>query len=581
MDGRPAGAIRVRLSAPRGAGTRGPDPPAPLTPTEATLLTTTFANLDLRPELVQTAADLGFETPTPIQSALIPVLLDGRDAIGQAQTGTGKTAAFGLPLLHRLVPGTGAVQALVLVPTRELAVQVASALYTYGQARGVRVLPVYGGQPYHKQINRLQKGVDVVVGTPGRLLDLIAQGALDLGGAQTVVLDEADEMLSMGFVADIEAILDVTPANRQTVLLSATLPGGIRRLAERYLRDPASCTIAQTQRTAETVQQRACLVHGGDKTAALVRLLETEAVESALIFTHTRASTAEIASTLASYGYAAEALSGEMTQAARTETLGRFRAKRIQILVGTDVAARGLDIDHISHVINYDLPRDPEVYVHRIGRTGRAGKSGIAMALVRPDQRNLVRSIERYTKEPIPYATLPTIAEVEAHRLAAFRATMTTQLTQPTDESVRRLVLDLLADGHDVMDVAAAALTFAHTTQPAPPLEPVGHVKEPSHREPRHAEKHVRTDRRGTTRDGREEGMVRLALDKGYKQGVRPNQVVSTIARTADIPGHAIGKILIEDRQTLVDVPAELADRVLAQTKGYRLGKDIASIGRA
>ncbi|NNF58910.1 MAG: DEAD/DEAH box helicase [Rhodothermaceae bacterium] len=547
---------------------------------EATPLTT-FASLDLRPELVQTAADLGFETPTPIQAALIPVLLEGRDAIGQAQTGTGKTAAFGLPLLHRLTPGSGSVQALVLVPTRELAVQVASALYTYGKAIGSRVLPVYGGQPYHKQINRLKKGVDVVVGTPGRLLDLIAQGALDLSATQTVVLDEADEMLSMGFVADIEAILDATPTERQTALLSATMPGGIRRLAERYLRDPASCTMKHTQRTAETVEQRAYLVHGGDKMAALVRLLETEPLESALIFTHTRVSTAEIASTLASYGYAAEALSGEMTQAARTETLGRFRSRRIQILVGTDVAARGLDIDHISHVINYDLPRDPEVYVHRIGRTGRAGKSGVAMALVRPDQRNLVRRIEGYTKEPIPYTTLPTIEAVEAHRFAAFRDTVTEQLSQPTSESVRSLILALLADGHEAMDIAAAALTFAHAAAPAPPLERVGTVKAPAHREPRHGKKRADTDRRQTSREGREEGMVRLSLDKGYKQGVRPNQIVSTIARTADIPGRVLGKILIENQQTLVDVPEEFADRVLAQSKGYRLGKDVARIARA
>src|SRR5690606_39263425 len=243
--------------------------------------------------------------------------------VGQAQTGTGKTAAFGLPVLHALTPGAGAVQALVLVPTRELAVQVSTALYTYGTGIGARVPPVYGGQPYHKQINRLQKGVDVVVGTPGRLLDLIAQGALDLGAARTVVLDEADEMLSMGFVADIEAILDALPEDRQTVLLSATLPGGIRRLAERYLRDPATVTVAHDQKTAAAIAQRAYLVHGGDKMAALVRLLETEPAESALVFTHTRASAAELADTLAGYGYAAEALSGELTQAARTETLGR------------------------------------------------------------------------------------------------------------------------------------------------------------------------------------------------------------------------------------------------------------------
>ena len=555
---------------------------------EATPLTNSFATLDLRPELMQAAADLGFETPTAIQADLIPVLLDGRDAIGQAQTGTGKTAAFGFPLLQRIEAGNGQVQALVLVPTRELATQVASALHTYGVHLGSRVLPVFGGQPYQKQIGRLRKGVDVVVGTPGRLLDLIAQGALDLSGVQTVVLDEADEMLSMGFVADIEAILDETPSTRQTALLSATLPGGIRRLAERYLSDPVSCTIEGTQKTAETVEQRAYLVHGGDKMAALVRLLEAENVESAIVFTHTRASTAEIAEALAGYGYAAEALSGELTQQMRTETLGRFRSQRIQILVGTDVAARGLDVDHVSHVINYDLPKDPEIYVHRIGRTGRAGKSGIALALVRPNQRNLVSTIERYTKQTIPYVTLPTIYEVEQKRAAAFKAKVAAKLGDGSD-AARKLVVELVAAGADPMEIAAAALTLARAADPAPVLESVGEVKafgskrsfddkRPAYGDKKPYQKRHGEDR-GHTKGG-EAGMVRLALDKGYKQGVRPNQVVSAIARHADIPGKVLGKILIEDRQTLVDVPENFVDQILART-GYRLGKDTAQISRA
>ena len=544
-------------------------------------MTTTFTDLTLRPELAQAASDLGFNTPTPIQSALIPVLLDGRDAIGQAQTGTGKTAAFGFPLLQRIEAGAGPVQALVLVPTRELATQVASALYTYGVHLGARVLPVFGGQPYHKQINRLRKGVDVVVGTPGRLLDLIAQGALDLGGVQTVVLDEADEMLSMGFVADIEAILDETPDARQTALLSATLPGGIKRLAERYLTDPASCRVEGGPKAAETVEQRAYLVHGGDKMAALVRLLEAEPVESAIVFTHTRASTAELAATLQGHGYAAEALSGEMTQAARTETLGRFRRQQIQLLVGTDVAARGLDIDHVSHVVNYDLPRDPEAYVHRIGRTGRAGKAGVALALVRPNQKGLLRSIERYTGQPIPLVPVPSIEDVKAHREAAFRTTVTEALAGPTD-AARRLVVDLVTSGADPMDVAAAALTLAQQAAPAPTLEPIGEVRPArDKRKSGGTPYRDRAGKGGAHATGEEAGMVRLALDKGHRQGVRVNHVVSAIARTADIPGKVLGKILIEDRQTLVDVPEPFVDQVLARGDGYRLGKDLARVSRA
>jgi len=472
------------------------------------------------------------------------------------------------------------VQGLVLVPTRELATQVAGALHTYGVHLGTRVLPVFGGQPYHKQIHRLRKGVDVVVGTPGRLLDLIAQGALDLGGVRTVVLDEADEMLSMGFVADIEAILGEIPETRQTALLSATLPGGIRRLAERYLSDPVFCTVEGTQRTAETVEQRAYLVHGGDKMAALVRLLETEPIESAIVFTHTRASTAEIAETLAGYGYAAEALSGELTQQARTEALGRFRSRRTQILVGTDVAARGLDVDHVSHVVNYDLPRDPEVYVHRIGRTGRAGKRGVALALVRPNQRSLLGAVERYTRQPIPYAPVPSVADVQARRDAAFRAKV--EAAVATDDT-RRLAVALVATGADPMEVAAAALAMARAVEPAPMLAAIGEVKAVREKRTPHGETPFakRHDRGRTHRAGGEAGMVRLALDKGYKQGVRPNQVVSAIARHADVPGKVLGKILIEDRQTLVDVPEDYAEQVLARKGGYRLGKDVAQVSRA
>ena len=367
-------------------------------------MTTAFSHLGLHPELVQAVEALGFTTPTPIQSAMIPVMLEGHDVIGQAQTGTGKTAAFALPILHRLEPGGRAVQSLVLVPTRELAVQVAKAMHDFGRERGIRVLPVYGGEPYGRQISRLNKGVDVVVGTPGRLLDLIQREALDLSEVETVVLDEADEMLSMGFIEDIESILSATPAERQTALLSATVPPEIRRLADRYLRQPQSVAIEREQVTVSAIEQRHYLVYETDKLAALTRLFEVEPITSALIFVRTRAGTGELAAELSTRGFPAEALSGELEQEERERVMNRFRRNLIKVLVATDVAARGLDIDHISHVFNFDLPEDPEVYVHRIGRTGRAGKSGTALSLVTPNERWRLGRIEGFIKTSIARA---------------------------------------------------------------------------------------------------------------------------------------------------------------------------------
>ena len=350
-------------------------------------MTSGFTELNLHPLLVQAVEALGFTTPTPIQSALIPAILAGEDVLGQAQTGTGKTAAFALPILHQLEPGQGAVQSLVLVPTRELALQVAKAMHEYGIQRGVRVLAVYGGEPYGRQISRLQKGVDVVVGTPGRLLDLIERKSLDLSMVTTVVLDEADEMLSMGFIEDIESILKETPSTRQTALLSATLSPEIRRLADRYMRNPRSIATEREHVTVAAIEQRHYLVHESDKLAAITRLFEVEPITSALIFVRTRASAGELAAELSTRGFAAEPLSGELEQDQRERVLNRFRRSELKVLVATDVAARGLDIDHISHVFNFDLPEDPEIYVHRIGRTGRAGKSGIAISLVAPREK--------------------------------------------------------------------------------------------------------------------------------------------------------------------------------------------------
>ncbi len=549
-------------------------------------LLVTFSDLQLRPELLQTVSDLGYDVPSPIQEALIPVVLAGRDAVGQARTGTGKTAAFALPLLNRLYDETaensapdGAVRALVLAPTRELAVQVSSAIFSYGKALGVRSLPITGGQPYGKQIRRLQQGVDVIVATPGRLVDLMNQGNVDLSHVQTVVLDEADEMFSMGFAEDLEAILGATPKDRQTVLLSATMPSAVRKLADKTLRNPETITMAGgADKTAEAVEQRAHLVHGRDKLAALVRLLEMEDVTSALLFVRTRAATSGLAADLQAAGFSAEAISGEMSQAARTDVLNRFRNQTIQILVATDVAARGLDVDHVSHVFNMDLPVDVEAYVHRVGRTGRAGRTGIAISLVAPGERNLLRRIEGYARHQVVFGPLPSIEEVEARRQSRLAEALTA--SEPTDAD-RLLVVDMIAAGADPMEVAAAAVAQARAAQPNAPLAPIQDIRGAGRPAPRHFESdednrpgHVARPNRG----GQEAGMVRLALDAGAADGVRPNMVVSAIARTADIPGRSLGKILIQDRTTLVDVPGEFVERVLAQSGDVRFGKRLANV---
>ena len=364
-------------------------------------MTETFNDLALHPGLVQVVTELGYAEPTPIQSAVIPVMLTGADVIGQAQTGTGKTAAFALPLLHNLQPDQHHVQALVLCPTRELALQVAQAVGEYGRTQEARVLAVYGGQPYGPQISRLKRGVDVIVGTPGRLIDLLDRKAIDLSHIQTIVLDEADEMLSMGFIEDIEKILAGTPAERQTALFSATLPAPIRRLADKYMHEPRYIQVQRDQVTLAAIEQRHYLVNQGDKLAALTRLFEMEKVTSALVFVRTRAGTGELANELTRRGFPAEALNGDLTQEMRERTLDRFRRNQVKVLVATDVAARGLDIDDISHVVNYELPDDPEIYIHRIGRTGRAGKTGIAISLVTPREKRLLRQVESLIRQPV------------------------------------------------------------------------------------------------------------------------------------------------------------------------------------
>ncbi|MEL6615619.1 MAG: DEAD/DEAH box helicase, partial [Bacteroidota bacterium] len=428
------------------------------------------------------------------------------------------------------------------------------------------------------------QGVDIVVATPGRLVDLLDRGAIDLSAVEFVVLDEADEMLSMGFADDLETILGATPEARQTALLSATLPTRIRHIAGTYLRAPETVTTTGGDKTAQDVEQRGYLVHWRDKVQAMLRLLETEDVTSALCFVKTRAATTEVAQRLSQAGWAAEPISGELSQAQRNDVLHRFRNGQVTILVGTDVAARGLDVDHVSHVFNFDLPVDIEAYVHRVGRTGRAGRSGTALSLVTPGEAGLIERIQRYVKRDIPATPLPTIEEVEAHRSERLKARIEAQLGDATDAD-RALVMRLVADGHDPMTVAAAALAIAREDRKEAPLAEIGR-----HRTPRHNNSFQRNrpshysggshSRHGRSPGAREEGMVQVAFAAGRMNGVEPRHVVSTVARTADIPGRALGKITITDRTTFVDVPAELADRVLQQGT-YQFGKRRAGVEKA
>jgi ATP-dependent RNA helicase DeaD len=552
-------------------------------------MTTEFNSLNLREEIMQEITELGYSTPTPIQAALIPIMLTGADAIGQAQTGTGKTAAFALPILQNFAPQRH-VQALVLAPTRELALQVADSMEVYGKNLNVRVLAVYGGQPYGPQISRLNRGVDIVVGTPGRLLDLIERNALNIKHVQTVVLDEADEMLNMGFIEDVEKILADTPAERQTALFSATLPKRIRDLANRFMRDTKSVTIKRETLTLASTEQRYYLVHENEKTNALTRLFETEPIKSALIFARTRAETATLANELVVRGIPAEAIHGDLDQNARERVLGRFRTNQLKVLVATDVAARGLDIEDISHVFNYHLPDDAEVYVHRIGRTGRAGKTGIAITLLSPREKRRLREVEALTKQPIKKMELPSASDIVKHREGQVIETMKIWLGRGRYKRELEMIQELIAAGYDPLNIAAAALKLARADEKQRPIAEITEIKEEHRRKEGRGKRespgrHERSEKGGGSRrygdTSHEEGMVRLKLNKGKLHGVRPNDIVGTIAFHANIPGYTIGKIRIEDKMTYVDIPENLVEQVLKQNGNYRIGKEKVSLAKA
>jgi ATP-dependent RNA helicase DeaD len=538
--------------------------------TEPTENLTTFAELALRPELLEALSGLGYEEPTPIQREAIPPLLEGRDLLGQAATGTGKTAAFALPVLQQIPPADGrtAPVGLVLVPTRELAEQVSEAMHRYGRHLGARVLPIYGGQPIGRQLHALARGVDVVVATPGRAIDHIARRTLRLDALQVVVLDEADEMLDMGFAEDIEAILQDIPESRQTLLFSATMPPRIDSIARRHLRDPVRIVLgreASAPTEASTVHQRAYVVARAHKAAAVGRILDVESPTAALVFCRTREQVDQLTETLNGRGYRAEALHGGMDQDQRTRVMGRLRSGTADLLVATDVAARGIDVEHLSHVVNYDVPSGPDAYVHRIGRVGRAGREGVAITLAEPREHRILKSIERATKQRISVEKLPTVADLRARRLELTRAALRESLLED-DLDRFRPVVEPLADEFDLFEVALAAVKLAHEfSGTAPDDEEI----------PEHAATHDERPRNrpgGPKERGRSgapsEAMTRLFVGAGRAAGIRPQDLVGAIAGESRLSGRDIGAIEIADRFSLVEVPEAAADEVVAALRG-------------
>ena len=529
-------------------------------------MVTAFTELGLSAPLLAAIEEVGYEAPTAIQARTIPALLAGRDVIGQAQTGTGKTAAFALPILQSLDVDNAEVQALVLTPTRELAIQVAEAIHTYAKRMGaLRVLPVYGGQPMQQQIRRLRAGVHIVVGTPGRVMDHLRRGTLAFDALETVVLDEADEMLRMGFIDDVEWILGQMPGARQLALFSATMPREIRRIAERHLRDPERVEIEHATVTVAETEQRYLNVTERQKADALTRVLEVEAPEAALVFVRTKTGAAELAERLQARGYAAEAMHGDMTQAQREQTIRRLRAGQVETVIATDVAARGLDVERITHVVNYDVPWDAQSYVHRIGRTGRAGRAGTAILFVTPRETRLLETIERFTGQRITPMRMPSAADVAARRASLFKEQLRAAARADGLEPYLSLVEELAEEaGLDMAEIAAAAAKLARAGKP---FEVVAAPAPERTVKPRAA-----------TGDGE---MVRLFIDTGRQAGVRPADIVGAVAGEADIPGRAIGAIDIHERFTFVEVPAEYVDQVLDRMRRVKIRKQPVTVKMA
>jgi ATP-dependent RNA helicase DeaD len=538
-----------------------------------TMSKSAFAALGLREPLVRTLAALGYEAPTPIQERTIPLLLAGRDLIGQAQTGTGKTAAFALPILEKIDPELRDTQALVLTPTRELAMQVAEAIHSYAHAMpGIGVLPVYGGASMVHQLKRLQQGVQIVVGTPGRLIDHLDRGSLRLGSIRMMVLDEADEMLKMGFIDDVERILGEAPPARQVALFSATMPAGVLRIAKKHMPDAERVEIEHKAVNAPAIDQRFINVAESQKLEVLTQILELEENNAVLIFRRTKTGAAELAERLDARGFAAEAMHGDMNQRERESVIRRLKAGNIEIVVATGVAARGLDVEQITHVVNYDVPNDVEAYVHRIGRTGRAGRSGVATLFVTPRERKMMREIERFTGTSIKPMKTPTRGDVVARRVEQLKETIRKAIKEGDLDLYLQLVEQLAEEGpHDIAEIAAAAAKLASVAKPIVP------------------EKDRKESRPAAARSARAsrpaaEARVRLQMSVGKRDGIRPSDVVGSIANEAGIEGRDIGPIEILNDRTYVSVPASAVKEVLmkvgrARFRGRAVNLSVAEEG--
>ncbi|MEZ2419712.1 DEAD/DEAH box helicase [Luteibacter sp. RCC_6_2] len=529
-----------------------------------------FSALALDANVVRALTEVGYETPSPIQAATIPALLEGRDVIGQAQTGTGKTAAFALPVLSRIDLKAGnKPQALVLAPTRELAIQVAEAFQKYATyLPGFQVLPIYGGQSYGPQLQGLKRGAQVIVGTPGRVIDHLDKGTLDLSGLRFMVLDEADEMLRMGFIDDVEKLLQATPASRQVALFSATMPAPIRRIAQTYLKEPVEVTIKNKTTTAANIRQRYWWVSGVHKLDALTRILEAESFDAMIVFARTKSATEELASKLQARGFAAAAINGDIAQAQRERVIDQLKTGKLDILIATDVAARGLDVERISHVLNYDIPHDTESYVHRIGRTGRAGRSGEAILFVTPREKNLLRQIERATRQPIEQMQLPTIEAVNDTRVNKFNQRITDTLATG-DLGLFQQLVEKYEQEHDVpaIEIAAALARIAQGDQPLL-LEPPA-KREYTERPPREYERERPSRDGGDFNDRRpvregmrqprphvtEAGKRTYRIEVGHEHGVKPGNIVGAIANEGGVEAKFIGRVSIRDDYSLIDLP--------------------------
>ncbi|EIM02774.1 DNA/RNA helicase [Rhodanobacter denitrificans] len=554
-----------------------------------------FGALALHPDVQRVLADVGYESPSPIQAATIPPLLEGRDVLGQAQTGTGKTAAFALPILSRIERRPGKPQALVLAPTRELAIQVAEAFQTYAaHVPGFQVLPIYGGQSYGPQLHSLKRGVHVVVGTPGRVIDHLDKGTLDLSELKFLVLDEADEMLRMGFIDDVEKVLQATPPGRQVALFSATMPAPIRKIAQRHLKNPVEVTIKAATTTAANIHQRYWFVSGMHKLDALTRILEAEPFDAMIIFARTKQATEELAEKLQARGLAAAAINGDIAQAQRERVIQQLKDGKLDILVATDVAARGLDVERISHVLNYDIPYDTESYVHRIGRTGRAGRSGEAILFVSPRERGMLHAIERATRQPIEQMQLPSVEVVNDVRIGKFKQRISDMLAQGELGQFQQLI-EQYEQEHNVpaVEIAAALARIAQGDQPlllTPPpkrekYEPAAREHKPREREgtparvPREHKPRTHEPRpqegappresaqRPLRAHATEQGKRTYRIEVGHEHGVKPGNIIGAIANEAGLDSQYIGRLSIRDHYSLIDLPDGMPKEVFEHLK--------------